>query len=321
MRAILVTGACGQIGSELLPALRERFGPDRVIASDVRMTHSAPTTSESPHEHVDCVQLNQILEVVRRYDVGTIYHLAALLSATSEEKPQLAWNINMGGLFNVLEVARQYDVSVFFPSSIGAFGPSTPRDETPQITVQRPTSMYGVTKVSGELLCDYYAQRFGVDTRGLRLPGLISHTAPPGGGTTDYAVEIFHHAIRYHHYSCFLKGDSCLDMMYMPDAIEAMIKLMGADASRLRYRNAYNVTAMSFSPEDLACELRRHIADFRIDYEVDPVRQSIADSWPQSMDDSAARRDWDWTPRYGLETMTSSMLEHLTPKIRKPEIA
>src|SRR5690349_12191945 len=251
MQRILITGALGQIGSELVPALRDHFGADRVVASDLRIL-PRQQASQGPYEHLDCTQPQQILDVVRRHEIGTIYHLAALLSAVAEEKPHVAWSINMGGLYNVLEAARQYECQVFFPSSIGAFGPSTPREGTPQVTIQRPTTMYGVTKVAGELLCDYYAGRFGVDTRGLRLPGLISYAAPPGGGTTDYAVEIFHHALRYGRYTCFLGPDTRLDMMYMPDAIHSIIELMQADAGRLNHRNAYNISAMSITPAELA---------------------------------------------------------------------
>ncbi len=316
MRSILVTGALGQIGSELVPALRDRYGPDKVIASDIRMMPLADKTAQGPYAHVDCTQLHQVLETVRRHDVGTVYHMAALLSAVAEEKPQIAWSTNMGGLYNLLEVARQYGCAVFFPSSIGAFGPTTPRDGTPQDTVQRPTTMYGVTKVSGELLCDYYALRFGVDARGLRLPGLISYAAPPGGGTTDYAVDIFYQAIRYRHYTCFLRPDTCLDMMYMPDAVRAMVEVMEAEPSRLTHRNAFNLTAMSFTPERLAEEIRKHIPKFVIDYEVDPGRQAIADSWPRSVDDSAARAEWDWMPAFDLETMTRDMLEKLGRKLK-----
>jgi len=253
---------------------------------------------------------------VRRHDVGVIYHMAALLSAIAEEKPQVAWQVNTGGLYRVLEVARQYRCAVFMPSSIGAFGPTTPRDGTPQDTIQRPTTMYGVTKVAGELLCDYYAGRFGLDTRGLRLPGIISHVAPPGGGTTDYAVDIFYQAVRYRHYSCFLRPDTCLDMMYMPDTIDAIIRVMEADPSRLVHRNAFNVAAMNFTPERLADEIRVHIPDFAIDYDVDPVRQAIADSWPRSIDDSAARAEWDWAPTYDIAAMTSDMLEKIRVKLR-----
>ena len=314
-RTILVTGAFGQIGSELVPALRDRYGSERVIASDLRMAPAGAAAASSPHAHLDCTEPSQLLEVVRRYQVGTIYHLAALLSATAEAKPQVAWSLNMGSLYNVLEVARQYGCQVFFPSSIGAFGPSTPRDRTPQVTIQRPTTMYGVTKVAGELLCDYYAERFGVDARGLRLPGLISHVAPPGGGTTDYAVDIFHQAVRYAHYTCFLAADTRLDMMYMPDAIAAMIAVMEVEPSRLKHRNAYNVTAMSVTPDEVAAEIRRHIPTFAIDYDVDPVRQAIADSWPHSLDDEEARADWGWAPRYDLRRMTADMLTRLKSRI------
>ena len=316
MRRILVTGARGQIGSELVPALVERYGAENIVASDLRLVPGR-LSSEGEYEHLDCTQPQQILEVIRRRDVDTVYHLAALLSAVAEERPHAAWSVNMGGLYNVLEAARQYRCRVFFPSSIGAFGPSTPRERTPQITIQRPITMYGVTKVAGELLCDYYAGRFGVDTRGIRLPGLISHVAPPGGGTTDYAVEMFHQAVRYSHYTCFLGPDTCLDMMYMPDAIEAMIELMEVDAARLRHRNAYNVTAMSITPAELAAEIRKHIPDFAIDYEVDPIRQSIANSWPRSLDDAAAREDWGFAPGFDLAAMTKDMLARLSEKTRK----
>ena len=318
MRRILVTGARGQIGSELVPALRERYGTEHVVASDLRIT-PLQLSPESGYEHLDCTQPQQILEVIRRHDIGTVYHLAALLSAIAEEKPHTAWSVNMGGLYNMLEATRQYRCQVFFPSSIGAFGPSTPRDRAPQITIQRPTTMYGVTKVAGELLCDYYAGRFGVDTRGLRLPGLISYLAPPGGGTTDYAIEMFYHALRYKHYTCFLKPDTRLAMMYMPDTIRAMIELMEVDAARLRHRNAYNVTAMSITPAELATEVRKHVPDFAIDYEIDPIRQSIADSWPHSLDDSAAREDWGFAPQFDLAAMTVDMLARLSEKARKPK--
>ena len=315
-RSILVTGALGQIGSELVPALRERYGAERVVASDLRMPAKGAGWTAGPFEHLDCTEPQQIGEVVRRHQVGTIFHLAALLSAVAEEKPQAAWNLNMGSLYRVLEVTRRYGCKLFLPSSIGAFGPTTPRDATPQDTAQRPTTMYGVTKVAGELLCDYYALRFGVDARGLRFPGLISYVAPPGGGTTDYAVDIFYQAIRYRHYTCFLEPDTRLDMMYMPDAIKAIIDLMEADPARLVHRNAFNVTAMNVTPEELAAEIRKHVADFVLDYDVDPVRQAIADSWPRSMDDSAARKEWGWQPDYDLASMTEDMLDKLSAKLK-----
>jgi nucleoside-diphosphate-sugar epimerase len=313
-RTILVTGALGQIGSELVNALRERYGESAVIASDIRMP---PRGNEGPFDFVDCTNLRSLHDAIHRHRVGTIYHLAALLSAVAESKPQVAWDVNMGSLYRVLEAARENGCAVFFPSSIGAFGPGTPPDRTPQDTVQRPTTMYGVTKVAGELLCDYYHHRFGVDARGVRFPGLISYIAPPGGGTTDYAVEIFYEAIRHRSYTCFLGPDTRLDMMYMPDALKAAIGIMEADPSRLAHRNAFNVTAMNFTPEELAAEIRRHIPDFRLDYQIDPVRQAIADSWPNSLDDSAARTEWGWSPDYDLPAMVRDMLDNLRIKLKR----
>lgn len=307
MRRILVTGALGQIGSELVPALRERFGADSVVATDIREMPG----SAGPFACLDCMNPAELDAAIRRYGVGTVYHLAALLSAVAEGKPQAAWHLNTGGIYNVLEAAREHGCAVFFPSSIGAFGPSTPRTGTPQDTIQRPATIYGVTKVAGELLCDYYARHFGVDVRGLRLPGLISCTAPPGGGTTDYAVDIFHHAVRERRYTCFLKADTSLDMMYMPDAVRAMIELMAADGSRLTHRNAFNITAMNFTPAQLAEAIRVHIPEFTIDYAVDPVRQAIAESWPRSVDGSAAAGEWGWKPAYTLSAMTADMLAKL----------
>ena len=309
VRRILVTGALGQIGSELVPALRARPGVAHVVASDVKMPAGAQP--DGLFEYLDCTNGHQLDAVVRHHRIDTIYHLAALLSAVAEARPNLAWQVNLGGVHTVLEVARAHGCAVFHPSSIGAFGPTTPRDHTPQDTIQRPTTMYGVTKVSAELLCDYYTNRFGVDTRGLRLPGLISFVASPGGGMTDYAVEIFHHALRYGRYRCYLRADTALDMMYMPDAVRAMIELMEADGGRLVHRNAFNVTAMSVTPAQLAAEIGRHLPGFAIDHTIDPVRQAIADSWPRSMDDSAARAEWGWVPRYDLGAMTIDMLDQL----------
>jgi len=312
VKRTLVTGALGQIGSELVPALRERYGADAVIASDIKAPEGA---SEGLFERLDCTVSEAVDRVVTHYDVGTIYHLAALLSAVAEQRPQDAWTVNVIGLYGVLETARERHCALFVPSSIGAFGPSTPRDRTPQDTIQRPTSMYGVTKVAGELLCDYYHRHFGVDTRGVRYPGLISHVTPPGGGTTDYAVDIFYHAVEHGHYTCFLDRAARLDMMYMPDAIRAAIELMEADPVRLEHRNAFNVTAMNFTPDELSSAIRRHLPEFHIEYAVDPVRQAIADSWPDSIDDAAARREWDWKPKYDLEGMTEDMLAHLRAKV------
>jgi nucleoside-diphosphate-sugar epimerase len=311
MRKILVTGALGRVGSELVPALRDRYGVDQVVASDNReMPTAAPT--EGPFERLDCTRIERVLDVVRRHDVGTVYHFAALLSADAEARPDVAWSVNVGSLQAVLDVARQSRAAVFLPSSIGAFGPTTPGVGTPQDTTQRPTTLYGITKVTAELLCDYHARRFGLDTRGLRLPCLISLALPKGGGTTDYAVEIFHQALRHQRYTCRLEPDTRLDMMYMPDAVAAIIGLMEADPARLIHRNAFNVTAMNFTPARLAEEIAKHIPEFTIDYDVDPVRQAVANSWPRSIDDSAARAEWDWAPAYDLESMTRDMIEKLT---------
>jgi nucleoside-diphosphate-sugar epimerase len=310
MKRILVTGAAGQVGSELVPELRRIYGENAVLATDVRV----PNDADGPYEVLDCTDAAAIAEVVRAHKADAIYHLAALLSATAEAKPQKAYDINMGTLVNVLEVARETKCAVFTPSSIGAFGPTTPRNPTPQDTIQRPTTMYGVTKVAGELLCDYYFTRFGVDTRGLRFPGLISYVAPPGGGTTDYAVHIFYEALEKKSYTCFLSADTQLDMMYMPDGVRAAIEVMEADPGKLEHRNAFNVTAMQLTPRSLAEMIRKHIPDFEIDYDIDPVKQNIADSWPQRLDDSAARNEWGWAPQFDAETMVADMLQKLSEK-------
>jgi len=315
MKRILVTGATGQIGSELVHALRLRYGSDNVVAAGHQKAPQQGLIDEGPFTTLDVTCIEAINATVQHYRIDTIFHLAALLSAVSEKNPQRAWKVNMDGLFNVLEVSREQRCAVFFPSSIGAFGPDTPRDNTPQDTLQRPNTMYGVCKVSGELLCDYYFSRFGVDTRGVRYPGLISYETPPGGGTTDYAVEIFYHAIQNKSYTCFLQQGTFLDMMYMPDAIRAAIELMETDASRLKHRNAFNITAMSFAPEELAESIRKHIPDFTIDYQVDPVRQAIANSWPRHMDDHAARTEWGWKPQFDLQQMTAHMLTQLAAKL------
>lgn len=318
MRRILVTGAAGQIGTELVLALRERFGVENVTASDIRSPVGSGGAQEGPFLPLDCTDAAAVEGAVRRGGFDTIYHLAAILSATAERNPQLAWSVNLEGLRNVLESARVNGCAVFTPSSIAAFGPDSPRDPTPQDTVQRPTSMYGVTKVAGELLCDYYHRRFGVDARGVRYPGIISYMAPPGGGTTDWAVEIFHAAVREGRYTCFLAPDTQLDMMYMSDALRGAIQLMEVDPARLRHRNAFNITAMQLTPESLAAAIRVHIPTFEIDYDVDPVRQAIADSWPRRLDDTAARQEWGWAPEYGVEAMTAEMLEQLAQRAASP---
>ena len=315
MKRILLTGATGQIGSELTPALRQRYGAEQVVAVGHHKKPGEQFRSEGPYVTCDVRDKAALAEIVRQFKIDTIYHLAALLSAAAEKAPQLAWDVNISGLLNVLEIARRHGCAVFHPSSIGAFGPGTPRNHTPQVTIQRPDTIYGVSKVTGELLCDYYYQRYGVDARGVRYPGLISHTTLPGGGTTDYAVEIFYAALTDKRYTCYLEPTTRLDMMYMPDAIRAAIALMEADPARLLHRNAYNITAMSFTPAELAAAIRKHIADFEISYEVDPVRQAIADSWPDRLDDSAARSQWDWSPRYDLAGMTEDMLAKLTKKL------
>jgi nucleoside-diphosphate-sugar epimerase len=314
MKRILVTGAAGQVGTELVPALREVYGEESVLATDVKDPGGGPLL-DGRFEVLDCLDTAALAAAITRHRPDTIYHLAALLSATAERKPQLAYEINMGTLMNVLEAAREHACAVFTPSSIGAFGPTTPRDPAPQDTIQRPTTMYGVTKVAGELLCDYYHTRFGVDTRGLRYPGLISYVAPPGGGTTDWAVDIFYHALEQGRYTCFLSADTQLDMMYMPDAIRAAIDVMEADAARFEHRNAFNVTAMQLTPTALSDVIRSHIPDFAIDYDVDPVRQAIADSWPRRIDDSAARAEWGWQPEYDVQAMTADMIEQLGRKL------
>jgi nucleoside-diphosphate-sugar epimerase len=315
MQKILVTGAAGQIGSELTMALREGYGNQNVIAAGHKKKPDNPLLESGPFHFIDCTEINVVAEMVKKYNVDTIYHLAALLSAVAEEKPQRAWNVNMIGLYNVLEVARTYTCSVFTPSSIGAFGPSTPLDKTPQDTIQRPNTMYGITKVAGELLCDYYFKRFGVDTRGVRYPGIISYKTPPGGGTTDYAVEIYYHAIKRRKYTCYLKKGTYLDMMYMPDALKAAIDLMEASPAKLKHRNAFNVTAMSVAPEDIGAEIKKIIPEFAMDFNIDPLRQAIADSWPNSMDDSAAREEWGWQPEYDLVSMTQDMMGKLSQKL------
>ncbi|RKD30615.1 L-threonine 3-dehydrogenase [Thermohalobacter berrensis] len=317
-KKILITGALGQIGSELTMYMRKIYGDNNVVASGLSRKEGAEKVIESgPFEIVDVTKPEQIAEAVKKHKVDWIVHLAAILSAVGEKKPGLAWDVNMNGLYNILEVAKENDCGVFTPSSIAAFGPNTPKDNTPQDTIQRPTTMYGVTKVAGELLCDYYHKRFGVDTRGVRFPGLISYTTLPGGGTTDYAVHIYYEALKNKKYTCPIKEGTYMDMMYMPDALDAIVNLIEANPDKLVHRNAFNVTAMSFAPEDIYAEIKKHIPDFEMDYDVDPVLQDIADSWPNSLDDSAAREEWGWNPKYDLAEMTKDMLEKLKKKLNK----
>jgi len=316
MRKILITGALGQIGTELATEMRKIYGSDNVVVSNRRIKEGHEELIESgPFETIDVNDLVSLVSAVDKYKINTIVNLAAILSATGERDPQQCWNINMNGLYNVLETAREKNCMVFTPSSIAAFGPLTPKDKTPQDTIQRPTTMYGVTKAAGELLCDYYFKKFGVDTRGVRFPGLISYKTLPGGGTTDYAVHIYYEALKNKKYTSFIRKGTYMDMMYMPDALSAIIELIEADPDRLKHRNAFNVTAMSFDPEMIAASIQKFIPEFELNYDVDPVRQEIADSWPDSLDDSAARDEWDWNPKYDLDAMTNDMLEKLKIKL------
>lgn len=318
MKNILIIGSTGQIGTELTMALRRRYTHGQVIAGYIpSMVPKGELLETGPAEVVDITNAQQIADVVKKYKVDTIYNLAALLSAVAEQKPQLAWEIGLGGLFNVLEVSRELGCAVFTPSSIGAFGPETPKDNTPQDTIQRPKTMYGVTKVSGELLSDYYYKRFGVDTRSVRFPGLISNVAPPGGGTTDYAVDIYYAAVQTGRFICPIKPGTYMDMMYMPDALRACMDLMEADPARLVHRNSFNIAAMSFAPEEIATAVKQFVPELEVTYEVDALRQGIAESWPNSLDDSCARAEWDWRPEYDLYSMSEDMIRVLRAKFGK----
>lgn len=318
MKNILIIGATGQIGSELTMELRKRYGNDHVVAGYIHGSEPKGELKESgPSEVVDVTDGEMIAAAVKKYRIDTIYNLAALLSVVAESKPKLAWKIGIDGLWNVLEVARENGCAVFTPSSIGSFGLSTPHVGTPQDTIQRPRTMYGVTKVTTELLSDYYFTKYGVDTRAVRFPGLISNVTLPGGGTTDYAVDIYYAAVRGEKFVCPLKPGTLMDMMYMPDALNGSIKLMEADPSRLIHRNAFNIASMSFAPETIYEAIRREVPGFEMEYEPDPLKQSIADSWPDSMDDSCARQEWDWKPEYDLESMTRDMLAKLRARLLK----
>ena len=315
-KRIMVTGAAGQIGSELTIALRKKYGSDNVLATDIKTQISPKLRDSGPFEYVNVIDRETIEQAVRKHKIDTIYHMSAVLSASGENRPQLAWNVNLNGTFNILEAAREHSMArVFCPSSIAAFGPETPRLNTPNDTILKPKTMYGLTKVAGELLGDYYVRRYGLDVRGCRYPGIISHETLPGGGTTDYAVAIFFEAVKNKSYTCFLREDTRLPMMYIPDCLKATLDLMEADFSRLKHHADFNVAAMSFSAGELAAEIRKHISDFKITYEPD-YRQAIADSWPESIDDSAAREEWGWNPGYDLSRMTEDMLAVLQKRLQ-----
>ena len=317
MKNILIIGATGQIGSELTMLLRKNYSGN-VVAGYIPGAEPKGELKESgPSAIVDITNPQQIADAVSKYQVDTIYNLAALLSAVAENKPQLAWKIGLGGLFNTLEVAREKQCAVFTPSSIGSFGPGTPKDKTPQDTVQRPKTMYGVTKVSGELLSDYYFTRFGVDTRSVRFPGLISYVTPPGGGTTDYAVDIYYSAAKGEKFVCPIAEGTYMDMMYMPDALRAAVEIMEADPSKLVHRNSFNIASMSFDPEIIYNNIKKYMPDFHMEYKVDPLRQAIAESWPNSLDDTCAREEWGWKPEYDLDSMTQDMLAKLKIRFNK----
>lgn len=316
MKKILIVGSGGQIGTELVKKLRGIYGNENVVASDLRQL-TGEIAENGPFERIDSTNMMQIIEVVRKYNIDTIYNLAAILSATAELNPMLGWNVGIGSLVNCLEVARVFGCAVFTPSSIGAFGPNTPKDMTPQDTIQRPNTIYGVTKVTGELLSDYYFTRFGVDTRSVRFPGLISNLTLPGGGTTDYAVEIYYSAVKGEKFICPLEKGTFMDMMYMPDALDAMVNIMEADPSKLIHRNSFNVTAMSFDPEILYNTIKKYIPTFEMEYKPEPIKQAIANSWPNSLDDSCARNEWGWNPKYDLDKMSVDMIETLRVKLAK----
>ncbi len=316
MKNILIIGATGQIGSELTMLLRKHSPNGNVVAGYIKGAEPKGELLESgPSMMVDITDPAQIAAAVDKYNIDTIYNLAALLSATAEAKPQLAWKIGVGGLYNCLEVSREKGCALFTPSSIGSFGGGTPADHTPQDTIQRPKTIYGVTKVTGEMLSDYYAHRFGVDTRSVRFPGLISYVTPPGGGTTDYAVDIYYSAVKGETFKCPLKPGTFMDMMYMPDALRAAIEIMEADPTRFIHRNSFNIASMSFDPEIIYNKIKEYVPGFKMEYELDPLRQQIADSWPNSLDDSCARAEWDWKPQYGLDEMTQDMLKNLRIKL------
>lgn len=314
MKKVLITGALGQIGSELTSKLRNEYGKDNVIATDIRMIENSEIVSNGMFEQLNVMDAETLSKLAKKHNVDTIVHLASLLSAVGEQQPQYTWKLNMSGLTNVLEICREQNLKLFTPSSIAAFGDNSPKNLTPQDTIQRPGTMYGITKVSGELLCDYYYKKFGVDTRGVRFPGLISYVTPPGGGTTDYAVDIYYEALKNKKYNSFIAKGTQMDMMYMPDALQAIVDLIEADGSKLIHRNAFNITAMNFDPEEISSEIKKHIPDFKFGYDVDPIRQSIAESWPNSIDPTCAIEEWGFNFKYDLSKMTVDMLNKLSSK-------
>lgn len=316
MKNVLVVGSSGQIGSELTMTLRKLIPSGNIVAGYVKGAEPKGELLETgPSAEANVLDAKQLAEIVDKYEIDTIYNLAALLSAVAEQKPLLAWDIQINGLFNILEIAREKKCAVFSPSSIGSFGPSTPADNTPQDTIQRPRSIYGVSKVTTELLSDYYFTKYGVDTRSVRFPGLISHVTLPGGGTTDYAVNIYYSAVKGEEFACPIKAGTYMDMMYMPDALKAAIDIMNADPDKLVHRNAFNVASMSFDPEILFAKIKEYYPDFTMRYEINPVCQAIADSWPNKMDDSCAREEWGWKPDYDLDAMTKDMIKNLKLKL------
>ena len=319
-KKILVTGATGQIGSELILELRNKHGGDNVVALGHTKKPSDNLLKSGPFEFGDLSEKADLEKVVERYEIDTIYHLAAVLSAIGEQNPQLAWNVNMGSLYNVLEIAREHGlVRVFWPSSIAVFSPPAPRANTPQETILLPSTMYGVTKVAGELLCNYYFHRFGLDVRSIRYPGIISSEVLPGGGTTDYAVAIFYEAIKNRRYTCFVREDTVLPMMYMPDCIRATMDLMEAEPSKIKRHDGYNIAGISFAAGELAAEIKKYIPEFRCEYKPD-FRQKIADSWPTSIDDNVARKEWGWNPKYNLAAMTKDMMEKLSKRFAQRKL-
>lgn len=317
MKRILVVGAGGQIGTELVPHLQKNYGEDNVIAADLKDEAVEKISGYARAEKLDVLDFQAFGEMVKKYDIDAIFNLVALLSATGEKNPELAWKINMGALLNSLTLAKEFKTAIFTPSSIGAFGVNTPHDMTPQDTVMRPDTIYGVCKVTGELLSDYYHSRFGVDARSVRFPGIISNGALPGGGTTDYAVEVFYEVIKNGRYTCPIPEGSYMDMLYMPDALNAVTQLMEADPSKLKHRNSFNITSMSFCPRELFAKIQERVPSFTYDYDVDPVKAAIADSWPNMMDDSCAREEWGWAPKWDMDAMVDDMLKAIAAKLSK----